>query len=301
MTEGHYDLGFLVLDGKTGEVLGLSSETTRMVNGAVFFEDVVEIVDVEGAHEAAKADYEAAMATAQSGNCEEAWESWRQARYHVWRDIAWRAKHHDWVVEALAQCHVERAAGQSKEENQIASLLEAKAYDHNLSAYKEAARPLAKNLAQRGAQAFQEEDWESAYPLLRDALALDPRQSSVRRMAEEARDKRLGILSKERDSARKKRERDEARKERERDRSKVKRKKRKKRKKRANPKLSPDLPMAIDPSGEIQGDESLPNPLSLPQRLTNPPKIHPRPEGSTDPISPLENPRPVPTESPPSP
>jgi hypothetical protein len=252
---GRYDLGFLVIDSKTGQVLAPPSESPQQVNGAVFFKDALEIVDVETAHAEAQADFEQALILADSGQCEQGWKQWKQARYHVWRDLNWRAEKYDVIVSALAQCHVNRAATQSEEAEKITSLLEAKAYDHRLGAFKQAARPLAKDLAKRGEKAFHSENWDLAYPLLRDAMALDPRLSKVRKITELARDKHLGIEAKERDTARKKKEREAARKKRKKDR--VKRRK----EKEENPKLAPD------------------NPLALPIQLKNPPKIRKTPQG----------------------
>jgi len=307
ITEGSYDIGFLVIDAKTGAVLGpqieplidwtwptLPPKNGRTIAGSVFFEDQVEVVDVHAAHAAAEEDLSSALSSAKEGDCETGWEAWRQARYHVWRDLRWRAEKYDVIVEALSSCHVQRAEAASTESEKIASLLEAKGFDHTLGDYKKAARPLAKRLAERGEEALKNENWEEAYPLLRDAIALDPRQSNVRRMAEEARDKRLGILAKERDSARKRREREEAREERDRDRAKTKRKKKKKKR---NPRLSPERPMGVETPGLPPEGEALDNPLSLPTRLTNPPRIQPRPPGLNSPGSP----RPEPTENPPSP
>ena len=255
---GQYKLGFMVTDSKTGKVLGPQNESPSMVNGAVFFEDALEIVNVERAHAEANADFQEALSQAQNGECEKGWSYWRQARYHVWRDLKWRAAQYDPMAEALAECHVNRAKSQSSESEKIASLLEAKAFDHNLAALEDIARPLAKELTLRGKEAIKAENWEVAYPLLRDAMALDPRLSQVRKIAEEARDKRLGIQSKERDTERKKKEREAAREKRKADRLK------RKSKKKDNPKLTPE------------------NPLALPRHLTKPPKIESAPKKIED-------------------
>ncbi len=267
---GRYDVGFMVIDSESGQVLTpeTAAPSERSINGAAFFNDAVEITTKEAAHDAADDDLQRALGHARTGACASAWEAWREARYHVWRDIGWRADHHSDIMDAMAQCHIQEAERLSEESEIVAALLEAKAYNHRLEAYQAIARPLASDLSQRGEEALAAEQHQEAYPLLRDAVALDPRRSRTRRLAEEARDGMLGIVAKERDSARRKREREEAREERARERAKNRPRRKKEGK---NPRLSPDRPApeTTDPPE----DAPAPTPFGLPRSLTSPPAL----------------------------
>ena len=77
-------------------------------------------------------------------------------------------------MDAMAQCRIQEAERLSEESEIVAALLEAKAYNHRLEAYQAIARPLASDLSQRGEEALAAEQHQEAYPLLRDAVALDP-------------------------------------------------------------------------------------------------------------------------------
>ncbi|MEC7240828.1 MAG: hypothetical protein VXW32_06285 [Myxococcota bacterium] len=267
---GRYDVGFMVIDSESGQVLTpeTAAPSERSINGAAFFNDAVEITTKEAAHDAADDDLQRALGHARTGACASAWEAWREARYHVWRDIGWRADHHSDIMDAMAQCHIQEAERLSEESEIVAALLEAKAYNHRLEAYQAIARPLASDLSQRGEEALAAEQHQEAYPLLRDAVALDPRRSRTRRLAEEARDGMLGIVAKERDSARRKREREEAREERARERAKNRPRRKKEGK---NPRLSPDRP--APETTDLPEDAPAPTPFGLPRSLTSPPAL----------------------------
>ena len=245
----------------------------RVINGTHFFPDAIEIVDFDRAHAEADADFETATQHAEKGRCEDAWESWRQARYHVWRDLRWRSEHHDKISKALAHCYVQRALATETQIDQISTLLQAKSYNHRISAYKNAAYPLAKRLSSEGHAALADKEYATAYPLLRDAVGLNPNLAKTRRAAEKARDKKLGIISKEKDYERKRRERQETRDKRKEDRIKLKRKKKKKR----NPRITPDRPQDAPQNDQDIAPNLPPNMPRLPTRMGNPPKIAPRP------------------------
>ena len=219
---GRYDLGFALLDEETGEVIlpvgHTPAENARVIDGAVFFEGEVEIVTTEEAHAEAEADFEAAKRAAGDLRCEEAWELWRSARYHVWRDMPWRGVRRPELDAAIGACYLGRAEEASGEAERIAALAESRLWDRHSAPFKAVAEPLAQTLTERGDELMEEEQWREAYVAYRDALSLDPTLVGSRRSAEEARDNSLGIIGKERDADRRKREREEAREERRRQR-----------------------------------------------------------------------------------
>jgi hypothetical protein len=109
----------------------------------------------------------------------------------------------------VALCYVTSAETAADEEGRIADLLLARRYHHRLPELLDASRPLAAELDLRGDAAWEEERVEDAYRAWTTALLLDPRLSFTRRKAEEARDLRLDILAKERDSDRRRRDREQ--------------------------------------------------------------------------------------------
>ena len=215
---GQYDLGIVLMNQETGEVINpvsfVADSPVRVMRGATFFDDAVEIVTNEAAHDEALLDFETAIDVASNGECEAAWESWRAAQYHVWRDIVWRGVRRPALDEAIGACYVARAESSDTEEDVVVNLVEARLWDHENSDLLEQARPLAAVLSERGDGLFAEEDWEGAFTAYSTAMQLDPRLSGTRRSAEAARDLRLEIIGKERDSDRNRREREETREER---------------------------------------------------------------------------------------
>ena len=210
---GTYDLGFLLLDNDTGEVLGplptlLDADEpeppARYAEGAFWFEDVVTLVSREEAEKEALADHDRALSLLDAGDCEAGLSAWREARYHLWKNEGWRNQRAEAVDEATARCYVGRAQAAEDREERIRWLVEARVYDHRLDEVTDAARPLAAELDAEGDALAEEEDWEAAYAAWRDALKLDPRLSWTRKKAEAARDLRLGVDGKVKDSARKK-------------------------------------------------------------------------------------------------
>jgi hypothetical protein len=301
-----------------------------------YFKSVLTIVSKEDAHKAAQSDYEQALAQAETQQCEQSAESWRQARYHVWRDTSWRAERHSNMMSALSICYVNNAENAESEAQKIEALFEARLYDHQQPRMLAESKVLAQDLAARGEALLEQGDgllerrqslksffgWigddflantgsealaddlmgeelerqaktlaTEAYPLLRDAMKMDPTLSSVRRSAERARDLALNIQAKERDSARRKREREEAKERRQRNRA---RSKRERQELQRSPRLQEDRPEENSPIERP----------SVTPRL--PPGMIPKPPGSKrenrESIRlPLGSPRPAPTENRPSP
>ncbi|MFT5679267.1 MAG: hypothetical protein ACI8RZ_000171 [Myxococcota bacterium] len=189
---GTYRLGLVVLDTATGTVLpAIGSESAVYLPGEVTLEQTVEIVSPEAAQQHAEADREAAVSLAVAGDCEAVWPQWKDATYHLDRD--WRTIHEPDIETTLARCWVLRAEAATERQDRIDSLIAARKRDHRLDGLTRLTRPLAAELDVAGDVLFASEDWEGAYAVWTDALALDPRLSWTRRKAEEARDRRLKI------------------------------------------------------------------------------------------------------------
>ncbi len=205
---GLYDLAFVVLDVSTGEVMEPTDRDPvlepRWMKGEVWFEGAFSVVDGAQTLAAAGEDLERALSLAGEKRCEEAWEAWRMARWHVFRDKRYHETHEADVERAVADCHGLRSEDAETEEARIEDLVAGRKWDHHSDVVLDRARPLAAELELRGDEARASEDWEAAFLDFRNSVWLDPRRSQARRKAEEARDQRLDIESKVKDSAKKK-------------------------------------------------------------------------------------------------
>ncbi len=206
---GDYDVAFAVIDVQTGEVMAprgtvAADQSPRWMRGEVWFPDAFRIVSREEAVAAADTDRDRALALAGELRCEQAWEAWRMARWHVVRDLRYHDSHEPDVELAVADCHALRSDDAPTEAERIEDLVAGRKWDHHSDALLERTRPLAATLEARGDEALAQEDWEAAYRDFRDSVWLDPRRSQARRKAETARDKRLDIESKVKDSAKRK-------------------------------------------------------------------------------------------------
>ncbi len=246
---GTYDLAFAVLDVKTGEVM-LPAGTEdldpdpRWMLGETWFDGAFTIVSRDEALAAADADRAQALALAAELRCEQAWEAWRMARWHVFRDKRYHTTHEPAIELAVADCHAVRSDSAGSEAERIEELVAGRKWDHHSDEVKERARPLAAELEALGDNAYAAGDHEPAFRYFRNSVWLDPRRSQARRKAEETRDLRLEIESKVKDSTKKAAKAAEAR---------EKRKKEKEAKEKP-PGLEtpPQVPEAEDAEGDAQ-------------------------------------------------
>jgi hypothetical protein len=220
LPKGTYDLGLVLLDEKTGEVLpyqpaapgvaagspvGAGAATTdatgapapdaepRYMRGEWRAAGVVKIVGADAALAAADADYEDALARAKAGDCDGAQEAFRNAHRHVARNDRWYLDHADNVDSATVACLVANAGMSTDPYGQAVLLAQARIIDHRDAVLVAAAVPLAAKLVAEGDSARTAGDWNASYRAYAAALSVDPTLSAVRRAAEEVRDLRLGI------------------------------------------------------------------------------------------------------------
>ena len=195
--EGSYNLLLSIFDQETGENLNLEGEVSLPKIDNLLWLDLkqkVQIVSREVAQQKAEEDRSLALETSRSGECEEAWSIWKNATRHLYRNKHWQNKYQEEQQSALAQCYVQQAEKEENELEQIDLLLEAKKWDHNLEGYRTIAYPLAERWHQKGEDLFALEDWQGAYDAFSASVALQPSRAYTRKMAEEARDKRLNII-----------------------------------------------------------------------------------------------------------
>ncbi|MDG1481724.1 MAG: hypothetical protein P8R54_19165, partial [Myxococcota bacterium] len=189
---GTYQVGVVVIDDATGTVLpAIGSASERYMPGEAVLSQTAEVVSPEAARQHAEDDRSAALALADAGDCEAVWPQWKDATRHLSR--GWRTEHEPALKTALARCHASSALAATERQDRIDSLVAARKQDHHLDGLTALTRPLAAELDAEGDVLFAAEDWEGAYRVWSDALALDPRLSWSRRKAEEARDRRLRL------------------------------------------------------------------------------------------------------------
>jgi hypothetical protein len=153
----------------------------------------VEIVSPEAALSTAESTRDQALAEASAGSCEAVWPMWKDAQRHVLRRVAWAKGQDQGIRDAIARCHARRAADSADTLDSARDLIAARRWNHRLDEVADPAEALAVHYDGWGRAAHSDEDWETAYAHLSMAMALDPTRSWTRRLAEEARDKKLGI------------------------------------------------------------------------------------------------------------
>jgi len=233
LPKGSYELGFVVLDEKTGAVLpfvppgavsdlgapGLTADDgavppgaapvpadaapaadaapptppARFMAGEWIAPVKVQISSPDTVMAAADAGYDAAMAKAAAGDCDGAAETFENARRHIARNDRWYLTHVGELTTAQVDCLVDRAGALTNPHEQARILAEARGLNHRHARLVAMAEPLAQKLVAEGDTARAAEDWERAYRAYAAALSIDARLSWTRRAAEEVRDLRLGI------------------------------------------------------------------------------------------------------------
>ena len=185
-----------VLDEKSGSVLGADDAETvsPWIAGAHRLQAAVVIGDAEAVSEASEEDRAAALALAGSGECEAAWEAWKNAQRHVPFRPEYASQHDASIRTAVADCYASLAAAREADLERADALLEGLRWDHAAPSVLALARPLAESLEAQGDALWASEDLEGAYRAFNVSVGLDPRRSWARRKAEDVRDLRLKIV-----------------------------------------------------------------------------------------------------------
>lgn len=193
--EGPTRLGFLFIDGGTGLVVApvdafAGPEGAPM--GSYWPDATFQVVSPAAARATAEARWDDALHQFADGRCDAAWESVRRSRWHLQGDVAWREAITPRARTAMARC-LAAQADDGPEPERVELLARARLYDHRPPEVTAPATALALLLVDRGHSAASEDRWDDAYAAWRDALRLDPSKAHVRRLAEQARDRRLGL------------------------------------------------------------------------------------------------------------
>ena len=198
LPHGEYELRLAILDEVSGQVLPV--EADQGVTSHVFAEGewaspfTVTLMSSDEAHKEARSDLRLAMETLLQGQCEEGWETWKNAERHVMKREEWRNRQRVRVQEAMAGCWINAAVGASDRDGVVDYLTRAMKWDHNHPELPELTLPLADQLEAEGEESWDNGDYELAYLRWSQTMALDPSRSWTRRRAEEARDRRLCII-----------------------------------------------------------------------------------------------------------
>ena len=198
--EGVYDLGFVLYEpGSTGRVMAwvAGAEASPPVpvfsRGEFRAEGVVTIVGRAKAIRAAEAGRSRALALAAAGECEEARESFRDAKRHISRDKRWHEAQKDTMNTAFIECYIAESGRRTDLLERAALLVEAKWIDPRDPTMLAAAGALGAKLEAGAALANGSGDLARAQRLYVAAVNVDGRRAAARRAAEELRDRRLGL------------------------------------------------------------------------------------------------------------
>lgn len=237
LPEGEYDVGIVLLDEATGEViehvgrgpepeappapLPLATDSFpeaappaveaappavqlppvefRYLPGELITGLRVKIVSREAAHAAAEADLSNALELAQDPSlCGAAWGQWKNATRHVSRDEDWQTAGLPRVKRAIAGCYLAAAEATADRRTQTDALITARSWDHHHPEIAGPSAALADTYEAEGDQAAAEGDAQAAYTAYATVMRLDPSRATVRKRAEAARDERLAALQRSR-------------------------------------------------------------------------------------------------------
>lgn len=192
---GTHDLG-VALIGPDGHVLaaeampdGARTGSPVFAKGEVVFPEALRVVEVTERNELAAEDLASALKHAERGACNSAQRTWNLARWHAVGDDEWFAEARPRIGSALADCWARYA--EKRPDRVLSSLLKAAQWDDDQERYLRVRYLAADELYGRGMIAFLEEDWDTAYTLMRDAVRIDPTRAWARRYAEKAREERF--------------------------------------------------------------------------------------------------------------
>lgn len=197
--EGSYRLLLSILDTSTAVNYRPNSvqilDDVREIQGMVWLDLHQEITVVQNAKKFAEEDSQLSLELAKNGECEQSWQTWKNATRHVFRNEPWQSAHSGAHKTAVAECYLEKAKQTEDTRKQIDWIVEARKWDHHIAGLEELARPIAEAEDIRGQELFALEDWEGSYEAFANSMALMPNRAHTRKRTEEARDKKLGIVA----------------------------------------------------------------------------------------------------------
>lgn len=220
LRRGNYRVGIVVLDEATGAVLPFEPTEAAPAAGAApntspnaapngspaptpatpvymagewLSPDVVLVADREATHQKAEPAFKAAQTAAAAGDCETAYERWRDAVHMTVNDWDWFDDHVTLQKAARVGCLVHRAEGIEDLVARAEVYREARRIDPRNAQLIASGAGAAGPLETQGAAAQEKGDWEGAFTAYRAAVWSDPTRVLARKKAEEARNHRLGL------------------------------------------------------------------------------------------------------------
>jgi hypothetical protein len=203
---GRYALSLVLMDEEAGTILAHKPDEGAEPNldpalpanaylpGGFTLPIDIEVAGRPVVHAAADVDRKAALAAAESDDCEGIWGHWKNAMRHVPFRKTWHARNARRIEAAQVRCYVNRSDAAETREVQVTALSSANRVNHLDPGVQSRARPLAAEFDAEGDALWNEGELDAAYAAFSDALALDPRLSQTRRKAEDVRDARLNII-----------------------------------------------------------------------------------------------------------
>ncbi len=198
LPEGTYRVGLVLLDEASGEVLpfkaGDKSAEAVFLPGEWHASATVQVVSKDAALDEANRVFAGVGPTAEAGDCEGAWQVWKNAGRHVLNRPAWLAEQEQLARRSVGSCHALRADAETELSAKASHLKTALLVDHRNPDARARAGEVADAAEEIAEARWAEEDWEQAYRMLSMSLDVDPSRSWTRRKAEDARDYWLRVV-----------------------------------------------------------------------------------------------------------
>jgi hypothetical protein len=189
---GDYSVSLLLI-GKNGEVMSAKDGPTDVLlgHGEAQWANIVHVQPPEAVLEQVSQAQQGLLAEAAADRCHSAEATLQRARHHLPADHPQQLYNNAAITAGLASCWA-RVAQQQGSQNAIQN---ARRWDHHNPEVLAAGRQLADGWEAEGNAALAKDDDLAAYTAWHRALIADPRRLHLRRAAEEARDRRLGLTS----------------------------------------------------------------------------------------------------------
>jgi hypothetical protein len=197
-TVGRYDLGLLVLDATTGEIVAAKApegsgtiENPRLGYGEARWPKAIGIVGPEKRDEVAAKRLLQLDKQAGQGKCEAAVNHWKVFRGYYPDEAPLVQGYLPSKTKAIARCYSEASVKATDEDQTAAMLAKALRWQHTDPQVRARALLFADNQEAQGEQHLASGMPEEAYNSWHRALVADPSRSQLRRRTEALRDQRL--------------------------------------------------------------------------------------------------------------